>query len=280
MIHDATLTRRQLLAATGSALALTVPGVRSALAANPAGPASGPSTGPADTAPASRPANKRYLVAVDDLYLLQRQKVKSFTIAQNCKMDGVGVDMGSMNDGKTLANELRKPEVRQLFLDASKKTGVDICCLAFYGMYAHIYPDLPVALEITEEWVDLMDKMKVKLGHMPIMTKDGTLREPEHADVYKRTVAILKKVAPQAEKAGVVMGIESNLDGDGYKKFLDDVGSSAVKAVYNPGVGLENKFDVYKDDLHDLPLGNAGWGRIASHCCMSSKARLHRPGNV
>ena len=31
------------------------------------------------------------------------------------------------------------------------------------------------------------------------------------------------------------MGIESNLDGDGYKRFLDDVGSPAVKAFYNPG---------------------------------------------
>jgi sugar phosphate isomerase/epimerase len=238
------LTRRQLLAAAGAGVALSL--ARAATPANAAAPAN-----TLASAPSSRPANKRYLVAADDLFLLQRQKIKAFSIAQTCKLDGIGVDMGSMNDGKTLANELRKPETQKQFLDESKKTGVDICCLAFYGMYAHVYVDFPVALQITEEWIDLLDKMKVKTGFMPLMTKDGTLKEPEHADMRKRTVELLKKVAPQAEKAGVTLGFESNLDGDGYKRFLDEVNSSAVKAFYNPGVGLENKYDVYKD-IRDL----------------------------
>src|SRR5581483_7496330 len=99
------------------------------------------------------------------------------------------------------------------------------------GMYAHVYADMPIAVDITQEWLDLMVKMGVKFGFMPLMTKDGTMGEPEHA--------------------GVVMGIESNLNGDGYKRFLDEVGSPAVKAFYNPGVGLENKFDVYQD-IRDL----------------------------
>jgi len=110
---------------------------------------------------------------------------------------------------------------------------------------------MPIALDITQEWVDLMVKMGSKIGFMPLMTKDGTMAEPEHADVRKRTIDILKKVAPQAEQAGVVMGVESNLNADGYRRFLDDVDSPAVKVFYNPGVGLENKFDVYQD-IRDL----------------------------
>jgi L-ribulose-5-phosphate 3-epimerase len=247
---DPTLTRRQALLA-GASLAMGA----SALFQSSAAAAPAP---PADPAPAQPSPTRRFPVAADDLFLLQRQKLKAFAIAQKCGLDGVSVDMGGMPEGKELRNELRKPEVRQQFLDESKKTGVAICSLGFFGMYAHVYPDTPIAQAITEEWVDTMEKMNVKLGFLPLMTKGGTMREPEHADLRRRTIKLLKGVAPRAERGGVVLGIESNLDGDGYKRFLDDIGSPAVKAFYNPGVGLENKFDVYQD------LRTLGKDRIAA----------------
>jgi sugar phosphate isomerase/epimerase len=126
-----------------------------------------------------------------------------------------------------------------------------MCSLAWFALYAWVFPDLPHVEDLGAEWIDLMQKMNIKMGYMPLMTKDGTLREPEHEGVWKRTVEIYKKLGPMAEKAGVILGVESNVDADGYKKFLDAVGSPAVKVFYNPGVGLENKFDVYKD-IKDL----------------------------
>lgn len=237
------LNRRQLLAIAGPVAALSLsPGLWSVFAAEA-------TTAPAASVAADAPTkNKRFKVAADDLFLNnRRQNLQAFTIARKAGLDGIQVDMGRMPGGTELINELRKPEVRQQFLDESKKTGVEICSLAWFAMYARVFPNLPMALEITEEWVDILDKMKIKMGYMPLMTKDGTLAEPEHAEVWKKTVEIYKKVAPQAEKAGIVLGIESNVDADGYKRFLDAVGSPAVQAFYNPGVGLENKFDVYKD---------------------------------
>ncbi|HEY7089485.1 MAG TPA: TIM barrel protein, partial [Tepidisphaeraceae bacterium] len=209
------------------------------------------------SAPATSPVTatargKRFKVAADDLFLNnRRQNIQAFTIAQKAGLDGVSVDMGSMSGGKALSNKLRDPAVRQQFLDASQKTGVEISSLAFFALYAWVFPNVPGADDIAAEWVDMLVKMNVKLGHMPLMTKDGTLREPEHAEVWQKTVDIYKKVAPLAEKAGVILGVESNIDADGYKRFLDAVGSPNVQAFYNPGVGLENKFDVYKD-IKDL----------------------------
>ncbi len=194
---------------------------------------------------------KRFKIAADDLYLGHRQSIKAFDVAKKSGLDGVAVDMGSLAGGKELKNELRKPEIRQQFLDEAKKDNLDICSLSWFAMYAWVFPNLPHPVDLAQEWVDLMDKMNVKMGHMILMTGEGTLREPAHADIWKRTVEVFKAVAPQAEKAGVIMGVESNLEADGYKRFLDDVGSPAVKVFYNPGVGLENKFDVYKD-IHDL----------------------------
>jgi sugar phosphate isomerase/epimerase len=214
-----------------------------------------PTTAP--TASGAVVKDRRFKVAGDDLFLNnRRQNVQAFTIAQKAGLDGVCVDMGRMPGGKELINRLREPQVRQQFLEASRNTGVEIAALAFFALYAWVFPNIPGAVEIAHEWVDTIAKMNVRLGFMPLMSKDGTLAEPEHADVWRRTVEIFRKVAPQAERAGVILGVESNLDGDGYKRFLDAVGSPNVQTFYNPGRALEFKYDAYKD------IGDLGKDRI------------------
>ena len=43
----------------------------------------------------------------------------------------------------------------------------------------------------------------------------------------------LKKVAPKAEKAGVILGLESWLSAEDTVRIMDRVGSSAVKMYYD-----------------------------------------------
>jgi sugar phosphate isomerase/epimerase len=238
------LTRRQTLAMAGAAALGLSPALRSLVSAQS-------TTAPAATGGAPV-KNKRFKVAADDLFLNnRRQNVQAFTIAQKAGLDGVCVDMGSMarkDDGtREFTNKLRDPAVRQQFLDASRTTGVEIAAMSFFALYAWVYPNLPKPVEMAEEWIDMMVKMNVKIGFMPLMAPDGTLKEPEHAEVWQKTVDIYKKVAPQAEKAGVILGFESNIDADGYIKFIDAVGSPAVQSFYNPGRALEFKYDAYAD---------------------------------
>lgn len=235
------MTRREMLAAVSVATAAAVvPGrvfaqtMEKAAVELPKPPA------------ATRP-NKRFKIAADDLFLLQRQKVKALDIAAKCGLDGVVVDMGSMSGGKALTDLLRDEGLRKQYLAESQRTGVQIPALAFWALYAWVFANRATADEDVNEWVDMLVKMNCKIGCMPLMTKDGTMKEPAHADVRKKTVEIFKKVAPAAEKAGVTLAIESNLDADGYIAFLDEIGSPAFKVFYNPGVGLENKYDVYAD---------------------------------
>ncbi|HEX3359072.1 MAG TPA: TIM barrel protein [Tepidisphaeraceae bacterium] len=211
---------------------------------------SGPVVPPAQ--PGAQIKNKRFKVAGDDEFLNNyRQDLKEFPFAKTAGLDGIVLDMGHMPGGKVLQNHLVDPAVREKFLAKSRETGVEICCLGFLAMYAWVVPHVPDIDAITHNWVDTMVQMGVKLGFMPLLTPDSTLAEPSHASLVNETVALFKRVAPYAEKNGVILSIESNVDADGYKKFLDAVGSPAVQVFYDPGVGLENKFDVYKD-IKDL----------------------------
>lgn len=235
--HEPELSRRQALRVAGTAAAALV---LSSWA--PSSQAAEPSSAPA-TSPA---AEKRFKVAGDDLFLNnRRQKLEAFQIAQRCGLDGVSVDMGRMPGGKELINDLRHPEMREQFMKESQRTGVEIASLAWFALYApRPYFELPIFPDMLNEWVETLAGMNVKLGFMPLVVEETTLSNPDNA---KRAAELFKHIAPAAEKAKVVLGVESNVDADGYKRFLDTVGSPAVRAFYNPGVGLENKFDVYAD---------------------------------
>jgi sugar phosphate isomerase/epimerase len=254
---DGQMTRRQMLALAGSAAALTLSAPVASLVAQ------APTTAPVLTSGAP-PRPKRFKVAGDDLFLNnRRQNPQAFSIAAKAGLDGVVVDMGSMVSppdananqtsaervrGKSLSNKLRDPALRQTYFKASRDTGLEIAALGFFALYAWVYPDLPVAVQMGEEWVDMLVKMDCKLGFMPLTPGPAALADKSHQDVWKRTVEVFKKFTPAAEKAGVVLGIELNhLDADGYKRCLDEIGSPAVKAYYNPGRALESKLDAYKD---------------------------------
>jgi L-ribulose-5-phosphate 3-epimerase len=249
------VSRRQMLALAGSAAVIGLaPGIGKLMAQEPAGALTS----------GAPPKTKRFKVAGDDLFLNnRRQNPQAFTIAHKAGLDGVVVDMGSMSSptteatgqsaaervrGKSLSNKLRDPALRQTYFKASRDTGLEIAGLGFFALYAWVYPDLPVAVQMGEEWVDMLVRMGCKLGFMPLTPGTVALADKSHEDMWKRTVQVFKQFAPAAEKAGVVLGIELNhLDADGYKRCLDDIGSPAVKVYYNPGRALEFKLDAYKD---------------------------------
>lgn len=195
-------------------------------------------------APATE-AKPRYRVAACDWMMLKRQKLGALPLAKECGLDGVEVDMGSLGStGADIKNELRKPEVRAQFLDTAKQLGVEICSLAMSAFYAQSYPDHPKADEYTAEWIELMPKLGVSVGFLPLGVKGDLVKHPE---VRPAVVARLKKAAPLAEKAGVVIGIETALDAAGDVRLLDEIGSKAVRVYYNPTVAYDHGKDLFAE---------------------------------
>lgn len=190
--------------------------------------------------------------------LLKRQKLGAFALSKDCGMDGVEVDLGSLGTRPDFDNKLLDPAVRQQFLDTSKETGVEICSLAMSAFYGQSFADHPNADHFVDEWIGLLQAMNVRVGFLPFGVKGNVRDNPA---IREKFVAVLKRAAPKAEAAHVVIGIETNLDADGQKRFLDDVGSPAVQVYYNLGDAIENKYDIYKE------LRQLGKARLCQiHC--------------
>jgi sugar phosphate isomerase/epimerase len=211
------------------------------------------------------PAKLRYRVAACDWMLLKRQKLGAFPLAKDCDLDGIEVDLGSLGTRPDFENKLLDPAVCRQFLDASKDTGVAICSLAMSAFYGQSFADHKNADHFVDEWIASMKATGVRVGFLPFGVKGNVRDDPA---VRAKFVEVLKRATPKAEAAGVIIGIETNLDADGHKRFLDDVGSPAVRVYYNLGDALENKCDIYRE------IRQLGRERICQIHCKEGEVHL------
>lgn len=198
--------------------------------------------GAADTA-MSPPttADLRYKIAVCDWMILKRQKLDAFALAKEIGADGIEVDMGPLGDRETFDNQLAKAEVRQQFLDEARRLGLEICSLAMSGFYAQSFAERPTVLRMVQDCIDTMKAMGVKIAFLPLGVRSDPSRHPElRAAVVDR----LKAVAREAERAGVTIGIETELPASEQIRLLDEVGSPAVKVYYNFANAIQHNHDL------------------------------------
>jgi sugar phosphate isomerase/epimerase len=215
----------------------------------------------ADTtnAPSIAPAIQRYKIAVCDWMILKRQKLGAFQLTKDIGADGVEVDMGSLGTNDTFESAITtNAEVRQQFLDAAKKLNLEISSIAMSGFYAQSFATRPTVPRMVQDCIDTMKAMNVKVAFLPLGVPSDLVKHPE---LRPKVVEQLKVIGAQAEKAGVIIGIESELDADAQIKLLDDVGSPTVKIYYNFENAVQNNRDLIGE------LEKLGKSRICQiHC--------------
>ena len=97
---------------------------------------------------------------------------------------------------------------------------------------------------MTQDCIDTMKAMNVKIAFLPLGVLSDLVKHPE---LRSNVVERLKVVGAQAEKAGVIIGVETELDADAQIKLLDDVGSPAIRIYYNFANAIQNNRDLIKE---------------------------------
>jgi sugar phosphate isomerase/epimerase len=216
------------------------------------------STLAAEAAGASSASKQRYKIGVCDWMMLKRQKLGAFPLAKEVGADGVEVDMGSLGQRDTFENALADPAIRKQFLDAASQNKLGICSLAMSAFYAQSFGERPTVQRMLGDCIDTMKAMNVKVAFLPLGVRGDLIKYPQLRPAIAER---LKAVATIAEKAGVVIGLETALDAAGEIKLLDDVGSPAIRIYFN----FENPLQSGRD-LH-AELRTLGKDRICQiHC--------------
>jgi len=62
-----------------------------------------------------------------------------------------------------------------------------------------------------------------------------------------RTVEVLQEIAPRAERAGVILGLENYLSAEENLDLVRRIGSSAVQVYYDVGNSTDKGYDIYRE---------------------------------
>jgi L-ribulose-5-phosphate 3-epimerase len=179
---------------------------------------------------AAKPKKLTYKIAVVDLMILKRQKLGALQLTKDIGADGVEIDMGGLGQRETFDNQLAKPEIRQQFIDKAKELNLEICSLAMTGFYAQSFATRPTYERMLQDCFDTMKALNVKVAFLPLGTQGDLRKNPE---LRPAIVERLKVVGKMAQKAGVVVGIETALDATGEVALLDEIGSKHIQIYFN-----------------------------------------------
>jgi L-ribulose-5-phosphate 3-epimerase len=171
---------------------------------------------------------------------LRKADPSCFEVAKRIGLDGVQVDMGRASDHL----KLRRPEIQRAYLDAAKQAGLEIASLALAELNNVALKSEPVAALWLHDAIDVMKALGVRVV-LVAQFHNGDLKGDKPG--IDRTVAVLKELAPRAEKAGVILGIENYLKAEENLDILDRVGSRAVQVYYDVGNSTDQGYDIYQE---------------------------------
>lgn len=162
-------------------------------------------------------------------------------MAKQFGVDGVQVDLGPVEGGLTL----RKREVQEKYMALMRKHKIEVASMGIVALSG-----LPFKSGDPRgtEWVsDAIGACKVLGGKVVLVPFFGPGDLRGDRDGTSVVVDQLILVAPEAEKAGISLGLESWLSAAEHMDIIEQVGSQAVKVYYNVGNSHKAGYDIYKE---------------------------------
>jgi len=185
-------------------------------------------------------SGQRFKIGACDWTLGKKTNPEALEVAKRLGLDGIMADMGDPRDGFLLL----QPELQKKYLNRAKELGVEIASLALGILNQLPYKSDPRA----QQWVaDSLEVSRAFGTHVVLLAFFG---QGDLKNDRKGTEVVthrLKEIAPEAEKAGVVLGVESWLSAEEHMAILDKVGSRAVQVYYDVGNSHKMGYDIYKE---------------------------------
>ena len=180
-------------------------------------------------------------VGVTDWNLRLTGKLEAVALASQLGFEGVQVSLGRKPvDGKLpLDNDV----IQQQFLAASKshKIPLDGTCLDI--LHVNYLKNDKLGQKWVADSIPITKKLNARVILLPFFGK-GALTTREEMDYVGDA---LKEIAPQAEKAGVILGLEDTISAEDNVRIMERAKSPAVLTYYDVGNSTHGGFDVVKE---------------------------------
>lgn len=185
----------------------------------------------AKTSPKAVGKKDGFRIFAPDWTLGKRCDSAAYELAARIGLDGVQADFGWPEDGggcPPLLAEARQDEL----MAAAARHGLTICSLALGAVNRTPYKSAPEGEQWVLDSIAVLRRMKLRVALLPFFNKGDLIGDPAGLEEVVRR---LRRLAPRAEEAGVVFGIESWLKVPELERILDAVKSPAIQVYYDVG---------------------------------------------
>jgi L-ribulose-5-phosphate 3-epimerase len=178
----------------------------------------------------------KFKIGVTDWNLKLTAKTESVALAKKIGFDGVQVSIGRQM-------QLKDKALQKAFLEESKSLEFPITSLCLDILHVNGLKSDPLGKQWVAESIPIASAMGVKVILLPFFGKWALQNQAEMDFVGDA----LREIAPEAEKAGVILGLEDTISARDNARIMERSKSAAVLTYYDVGNSTQNGFDVVEE---------------------------------
>jgi sugar phosphate isomerase/epimerase len=178
----------------------------------------------------------KFKVGVTDWNLRMTAKPDSVALAKKIGFDGVQISVGRKM-------ELKDPALQQAFLAESKRLGFPLASVCLDILHVNGLKSDPLGQQWVAEAIPIAKTMGVKVILLPFFGKWALKTEAEMDYVGDA----LREIAPAAEKAGIILGLEDTISARDNVRIMERSKSPAVLTYYDVGNSTNNGFNIIEE---------------------------------
>jgi sugar phosphate isomerase/epimerase len=180
-------------------------------------------------------------IGVMDTVFRMAGKPDAAALAKRLGLSAVQVTLGRSTDGKTLP--LEDSSVQAAWIAASKEHGIPLDSTYLDMLHSDCLKDNSQAPVWVRKGIEITRNLHAPVLMMVFFGKCQVLQRPE----LDRVIGLSKELAPEAERAGVILGFENTSSGEDNRYAVDQVKSKAFKMWYDVGNSTFNGYDVPRE---------------------------------
>jgi sugar phosphate isomerase/epimerase len=182
-----------------------------------------------------------FRLGVTDWNLKLGADPEAVALAARIGFEGVQVSFGRRLAGDKLPAD--KPEIIDRYLSLAREHGITIDGTCVDRLHDNGLKSDPQAVKWVRDSIRLTKALNTHVLLLPFFGR-WALQTPGEMDF---TVGALRDLAPEAEQAGVILGLENTISAEDNMRILERVGSKNVLVYYDVGNSTNNGFDIVKE---------------------------------
>ncbi|MDE3167771.1 MAG: sugar phosphate isomerase/epimerase [Acidobacteriota bacterium] len=225
-----------------------------------------------------RGAPAKCRIGITDWNLRMTVKPEAVATAARLGFDGIQISCGRQIADNRMP--LDNPQVIAAYLAASKHNRIPIDGTCVDRLHDNGLKSDPLAAKWVSDAIRLTSAVGTRVLLVPFFGKWALTNRAE----MDYTAGALRELAPQAERAGVILGLENTISAEDNVRIMEQSRSAAVQVYYDVGNSTTNGFDILKEirwlgrericQIHLKDRGMLGEGQIPFRDVMRAIAEI------